>query len=120
MPYVITRLCRDCIDSACVAVCPEADCIVEHRPPPGTAALPNQLYINPSQCIDCAACEPECPWGAIFPDDDVPAAFAADVALNAISAARPKEFVEATFRQSLKPRSDEVEANKRKWEQESA
>jgi ferredoxin len=116
MSYVITRLCRDCIDSACTAVCPVAECILEHRPPPGTAALPNQLFISPSQCIDCAACEPECPWEAIFPEEDVPAAFSADVALNAISATRPEEFVEAIFRQSLKPRSDEVEANRRRWE----
>ena len=26
MAYIITRLCRDCIDTACVAVCP-VDCI---------------------------------------------------------------------------------------------
>ena len=116
MAYVITRLCRDCIDTACASVCPCPDCIVEHRPPDGVAALPNQLYIRPDVCIDCSACEPECPWEAIFPEDEVPAVFAADVALNAISAARPKKFVEATVHQSMKPRSDEVDANKRKWE----
>ena len=117
MAYVITRLCRDCIDTACASVCPKADCIVEHRPPAGTAALPNQLFINPSECIDCAACEPECPWGAIAAEDDVPAAFTADIALNAISASRPDEFVEARFRQSLKPRADEVDANRRRWQE---
>ena len=26
MAYIITRLCRDCVDTACVAVCP-VDCI---------------------------------------------------------------------------------------------
>ena len=120
MTYVITRLCRDCVDTSCATVCPCPDCIVEHRPTDGAAALPNQLFIRPDVCIDCGACEPECPWEAIFPEDDVPAAFAADTALNAISAARPAEFVEATFRQSLKPRSDEVDANKQKWEQENS
>ena len=88
MAFVITRLCRDCVDSSCVPVCPVPDCIVEHRPPPGAAALPNQLFINPDACIDCGACEPECPWEAICEEGDVPAAFDDDVALNAITAAR--------------------------------
>jgi ferredoxin len=29
-------------------------------------------YINPDECIDCGACEPECPVEAIFADDAVP------------------------------------------------
>jgi NAD-dependent dihydropyrimidine dehydrogenase PreA subunit len=28
--------------------------------------------INPEECIDCGACEPECPVEAIFPEDEVP------------------------------------------------
>jgi ferredoxin len=28
------------------------------------------LVINPDDCIDCAACESECPVSAIFPDDE--------------------------------------------------
>lgn len=32
----------------------------------------NQLFINPEECIDCAACEPVCPESAIFAEDDVP------------------------------------------------
>jgi ferredoxin len=31
------------------------------------------LYIHPDECIDCGACEPECPVTAIFPEEDVPA-----------------------------------------------
>ena len=116
MAYVITRLCRDCVDTACAAVCPEPDCIVLHRPPDGASTLPNQLFINPDQCIDCGACEPECPWEAIFPEDDVPAEFAADIALNAITAARPAEFVEATTLPNPKPNADEIDANKRRWQ----
>jgi ferredoxin len=30
------------------------------------------LYIHPDECIDCGACEPECPVTAIFPEEDVP------------------------------------------------
>jgi len=115
MTYVITRLCRDCVDSSCVPVCPVPDCIVEHRPPPGAAALPNQLFINPDACIDCGACEPECPWEAIFTEDDVPAALDDDVALNAITAARPAEFAEGTIRKRPRPSEDEVRENRRRW-----
>jgi ferredoxin len=114
MPYVITRLCRDCVDASCVPVCPEPECIVEHRPN-GGPALPNQLFINPDQCTDCGACEPECPWDAIFPEEEVPAAFAEDVTLNAISAVRPEQFQQAATRTSRRPTPDEVEANKRRW-----
>ena len=28
------------------------------------------LVINPSECIDCGVCEPECPADAIFPDSN--------------------------------------------------
>ena len=27
------------------------------------------LVIDPEECIDCGACEPECPVEAIFPED---------------------------------------------------
>ena len=30
------------------------------------------LYINPEECIDCGACEPECPVQAIFEESKVP------------------------------------------------
>ena len=116
MPYVITRLCRDCVDGSCVAVCPEPDCIVEPRPGGGATDLPNQLFINPDVCIDCGVCMTECPWDAIAPDDEVPLPFAADIALNAIVAARPHDFVEAAVRTRPKPSAAEVEANKRRWE----
>ena len=29
-------------------------------------------YIDPDECIDCGACEPECPVEAIFAEEDVP------------------------------------------------
>ena len=116
MPYVITRLCRDCIDGSCIEVCPVSDCIVEARPGDENVALPNQLFINPDRCIDCGACEPECPWEAIALDDEVPRVFEDDIALNAIVAARPHDFVSAALRTRPKPTPAEVDDNRRRWE----
>src|SRR3954451_23397773 len=62
MPYVIAEPCIGTKDASCVEVCP-VDCIYEAE---------DQYYINPDECIDCGACEPECPVQAIFPDTDVP------------------------------------------------
>ena len=31
-----------------------------------------QLYIDPEECIDCGACEPECPVDAIYDEDAAP------------------------------------------------
>ena len=65
MPFVIAEPCVDVIDKACVDVCP-VDCI--H----GDEGVDRKLYINPQECIDCGACEPECPVEAIFPEDELP------------------------------------------------
>ena len=70
MAYIITRLCRDCVDTACVAVCP-VDCIYRYTGS-DSATFPNQLYIHPDECIDCTACVPVCPVEAIFAEGDVP------------------------------------------------
>lgn len=65
MTYVIAQPCVDVKDRACVEECP-VDCIYEGK---------RKLYINPSECIDCGACEPVCPEEAIYsdrkPPDDV-------------------------------------------------
>jgi ferredoxin len=34
-------------------------------------------YIDPDTCIDCGACIPECPYEAIFTEDEVPEAYEA-------------------------------------------
>jgi len=115
MAFVITRLCRDCVDGACVDVCP-TDCILEYRPPAGESHLPRQLFINPSDCIDCAMCAPECPWEAIFPDLDVPEGFHDDIALNALADHHPAGFHVPIQRLLQHPSSEEVEANRRRWE----
>ena len=62
MTYVIAEPCIDVMDKSCVEVCP-VDCIHESG---------RMLVIDPDECIDCGACEPECPVEAIFPDTDVP------------------------------------------------
>jgi ferredoxin len=73
MAHVVTEPCVNCKYTDCVVVCP-MECFY------GDAA---QLYIDPDDCIDCGACQPECPVGAIFLDQDVPARWAHSVALNA-------------------------------------
>ena len=70
MTHIITSLCLR--DSGCVDVCP-VECIV-----PGTPQDKNPwFYIDPDTCIDCGACVPECPYAAIFPEDEVPNAYTA-------------------------------------------
>jgi len=39
--------------------------------------------------------------------------------LNAITAARPNEFVEATTHPSPKPNAEEVASNKQRWQEKS-
>jgi len=65
----------------CVEVCP-VDCI---HPGKSEAQFEevDQLYIDPDECIDCGACEPECPVQAIFPEDDVPEKWKAYIEKNA-------------------------------------
>src|SRR5262245_21240233 len=58
MPYVIASPCIDTTDRSCVEECP-VDCIYEGE---------RKLYINPTECIDCGACEPVCPVEAISQD----------------------------------------------------
>jgi ferredoxin len=115
MTFVITRLCQDCVDGACVDHCP-VDAIVEHRPSDEHPSdLPRQLFINPQICIDCAACVPECPWEAIYDEDDVPAAFESDTALNARTLERPKEFHVPITRLRKGATEEEVDSNKARW-----
>jgi len=73
MTHVITEPCIGSRDQSCVEVCP-VDCIYEAE---------QMLVIHPGECIDCGACVPECPVDAIFLEDDVPAASAAFIAVNA-------------------------------------
>jgi len=70
MSYVIAEPCINVKDRSCVDVCP-VDCIHPRKDEAEFAAA-EMLYIHPDECIDCGACEPECPVTAIFPEEDVP------------------------------------------------
>jgi NAD-dependent dihydropyrimidine dehydrogenase PreA subunit len=61
MTYIIGEACIDVKDRSCLDVCP-VDCIHE---------ADRILVIDPAECIDCAACEPECPVEAIIPESAV-------------------------------------------------
>lgn len=75
MSFIIGNKCIGCIDGSCLKVCP-VDCI--HGPiytdNMGKESLimsdeekvGKQLYIDPTECINCGACVPECPVDAIY------------------------------------------------------
>ena len=73
MTYIIAEPCIDIKDRSCVDVCP-VDCIHEFE---------RLLVIDPEECIDCGACEPECPTTAIFAEDDLPEKWNEYTELNA-------------------------------------
>lgn len=62
MPFVIGSPCIDVMDNSCMEECP-VDCIY-------TGA--RKLYIQPTECIDCGACEAVCPVEAISADRRLP------------------------------------------------
>ena len=74
MAYVVADPCVKCKYTDCVAVCP-VDCFYEGK---------NSLAINPDECIDCGACEPECPTTAIFEESELPAKWAVYKDINAL------------------------------------
>jgi NAD-dependent dihydropyrimidine dehydrogenase PreA subunit len=72
MTYVIAAPCIGEKDASCVAVCP-VDCIYESG---------DQYFIHPGECIDCGACEPECPVQAIYPEEDIPEEYRSFIQVN--------------------------------------
>jgi len=70
MAYVIAEPCIGTKDTACVDVCP-VDCIHPRKDEPAFESE-TQLYIHPTECIDCGACVPVCPVTAIFALEDLP------------------------------------------------
>ena len=73
MAYVVAEPCVKCKYTDCVSVCP-VDCFKEGV---------NFLVIDPDECIDCGACEPECPTEAIFLEEDLPDKWAEWTEINA-------------------------------------
>ena len=77
--------------------------------------FPNQLYIHPDECIDCGACEPECPWQAIFEEAAVPDPFKDDTPLNYLMMEHKDDFIVSPTEKKPQPSATEIEENKRKW-----
>ncbi len=96
MTFVVVENCIKCKYTDCVEVCP-VDCFHEG---------PNFLVIDPEECIDCSLCEPECPIGAIFDEDDVPDGMQDFIQLNAELAKKWPVITE------IKP----APADAKKWE----
>ncbi len=113
MTWVITRMCRDCVDESCVEVCP-VDCIYQYDGE-DEETFARQLYIDPEECINCGVCEPECPWEAIFEDEQVPEIFQEDISINAKIIDFKDQFSVPDVEEKDKPTPEQVEANKEKW-----
>lgn len=102
MSYIIGSPCVSVCDTVCVDVCP-VDCI--HGPidingmgrevdnMSKEELKDKQLFINPSECIDCGACEPECPVDAIYRDEET----TISVEGNDLSVRKNYEFFGLTY-----------------------
>ena len=73
MASIVCEPCIKCKYTNCVAVCP-VDAFREDK---------EWLVIDPTVCIDCGACVPECPVQAIFAESDVPDKWKNYIKLNA-------------------------------------
>ena len=105
MAFVVTEPCVNCKYTDCVAVCP-VDCFYEGM---------NFLVIHPDECIDCGACEPECPWAAIFEEVAVPEVFKDDTPLNYKIMENMGDFKVAQHTKVEHPTPEKIQANKEKW-----
>jgi ferredoxin len=106
MAYIVTKNCLSTKDKSCVEVCP-VDCFYNFINPDlnkkygkdlarGDDA--GMLVINPDECINCGACETECPVEAIYEDTGVPDDMS--------------EFVEINEQAVAAMSEDELEANR--------
>ena len=102
MTYVVTDACIKCKYTDCVEVCP-VDCFYEGE---------TMLVINPSECIDCGVCEPECPAEAILPDTE--GGLEQWLELNARYSA---EWPNITQKKDPPPDADEHKGEEGKFEQ---
>lgn len=90
MAYVVTKPCIGTKDRSCVEVCP-VDCFYNIKKkkyndqfsiglsPDGEEGM---LMIHPDECINCGACETECPVEAIYEDSAVPEQYKSFVKFN--------------------------------------
>lgn len=90
MAYVVTKPCLGTKDRSCVEVCP-VDCFYNIKKkkyndqfgmPLAAGDDEGMLMIHPDECINCGACETECPVEAIFEDSGVPEDFKEFIKFN--------------------------------------
>lgn len=78
MAYVVTSKCIGNLDQSCVEVCPvdcfyyNPDSALNDKAGSPANGKPGMLVIDPDGCINCGACETECPYEAIHEDSAVP------------------------------------------------
>ena len=70
MAYVIAEPCIGTKDT--LASMPVRWTASTRRRTRPVTATPEQLFIDPVECIDCGACVPVCPVSAIYAGDDLP------------------------------------------------
>ena len=80
MPYVVTDVCIGSKDESCIEVCP-VECIYD---------IGEMVAVHPDECIECGACQPECPVGAILPDLELDAGQVSFVEINAALRSGPE------------------------------
>ncbi|RIL08684.1 MAG: ferredoxin [Proteobacteria bacterium] len=80
MAYVVTKPCIGTVDKSCVEVCP-VDCFYRIKKKKYNEKYSleaargeewGMMMIHPDECINCGACETECPVEAIYEDSAVP------------------------------------------------
>lgn len=82
MAHVITEPCiTNDHEPSCIAVCPTDS--IHPRLDEADYETAEQLYIDPTTCIDCGVCIEECPSKAIFAEADVPAEWQKYIEINA-------------------------------------
>jgi ferredoxin len=67
LTHVVTERCVNCRYTDCATICP-VSCFYEVKDPA-------MLVIDPDACIDCMLCVAKCPVHAIYPLDELPAAY---------------------------------------------
>lgn len=77
--YVITTACIGNKDTSCVDVCPVD--VIHPRKEERAFAQATMLHIEPCACIQCGACVPACPVGAIYAADELPDRYRDDIKL---------------------------------------
>lgn len=87
--HIVTERCVNCRYTYCAVACP-VQCFYEITAPH------HMLVIDPNTCIDCEACVPECPVNAIWPEHELPDAYASWKDFNAQTWQGGKQITEGS------------------------